>query len=280
MDRLVIGYVEIAVESFGAPDAPLIVLAMGATYSMLGWPAPLCEALAARGFRVLRYDHRDTGLSTTVAPGAATYTVEDLAADLVGLIAAQGAGRAHVVGMSLGGYIGQVAALSAPERIASLTLIGAEPLGWDGPPLPHIAPVFLEHFETLADLDWSDREAAIAFLTGVARLCAGSAIPFDAAAARAEAAAVLTRTSSPLSAFNHATVATQGDWTAAFRRIAQPVLVLHGEEDPILPLANGQALAAGIPGADLRILPGVGHELPAVLIPTIADAIAGLAARA
>lgn len=280
MDRLVIGDVEIAVESFGAPDAPLIVLAMGATYSMLGWPAPLCEALAARGYRVIRYDHRDTGLSTTVPPGAATYTVEDLAADLVGVIAAQGAGRAHVVGMSLGGYIGQVAALSAPERIASLTLIGAEPLGWDGPPLPHIAPGFLEHFETLADLDWSDREAAIAFLTGVARLCAGSAIPFDEAAARAEAAAVLTRTSSPLSAFNHATVTAQGDWHAAFRRIPQPVLVLHGEEDPILPLANGQALAAGILGAELRILPGVGHELPAALIPTIADAIAGLAARA
>jgi len=279
MDRLVIGNVEIAVEAFGAPDAPLIVLAMGATLSMLGWPAPLCEALAAHGFRVVRYDHRDTGLSTTVAPGAATYSVEDLAADLTGVIAGQGATRAHVVGMSLGGYVGQLAALSTPDRVASLTLIGAEPLGWDGPPLPHIAPAFLDHFETLADLDWSDREAAVAFLTGVARLCAGSAYPFDESAARAQAAAVLTRTTSPASAFNHASVDTRGDWNAAFRRIPQPVLVLHGEEDPILPLANGQALAAGIPGAELRILPGVGHELPAAAIPDIAAAIAGVAAR-
>lgn len=279
MDRLVIGDVEIAAEAFGAPNDPAIVMAMGATYSMLGWPAPLCEALAAHGFRVIRYDPRDTGLSTTVPPGAATYSVEDLAADLTGVIAAQGAARAHVVGMSLGGYVGQVAALSAPERVASLTLIGAEPLGWDGPPLPHIAPAFLQHFETLTDLDWSDRESAIGFLTGVARLCAGSAHPFDEAGARAQAAAVLTRTASPASAFNHASVDTRCDWSGAFRRIAQPVLVLHGEEDPILPLANGEALAAGIPGADLRILPGVGHELPAAAIPTIAAAVADMAAR-
>jgi pimeloyl-ACP methyl ester carboxylesterase len=241
---------------------------------MLGWPDEMCDALAARGFFVVRYDNRDTGLSTTYPPGAPSYGVEDMAADLVGVLNAYAIGRAHIVGMSLGGFIAQVAALSIPDRVASLTLIGSEPLGWDGAPLPHIAPAFLEHFSGLASLDWSDEDAVRAFLLEVERLCAGSGHPFDESAAQRRVEAVMSRSPSLASAFNHGLVQLRGDWTGRFREISQPVLVIHGEEDPILPLPNGQALASGIPGARLVALSGLGHELPPETLPTIVDEIA------
>jgi pimeloyl-ACP methyl ester carboxylesterase len=181
---------------------------------------------------------------------------------------------AHLVGMSLGGYIAQMLALTAPGRVASLTLIGSEPLGWDGGPLPHISDAFLAHFAALGALDWTDRAAVAAFLVETDRLCVGSGRPFEADAARARAMRVLDRTDSPVSMFNHATAAVRQDWTGRFRDIACPVLVIHGAEDPILPVANGQAIAEGISGAELLVLPGVGHELPPQLFAMLADRIA------
>ena len=126
------GPVQIAAETFGDAANPAIVLIMGATASMLGWPARLCERLAAEGFFVLRYDHRDTGQSTTFGLGAAAYSVEALAQDLVEVLACFGIRQAHVVGMSLGGYIGQWLAVHRSSAVATLTLISAEPLGWAG----------------------------------------------------------------------------------------------------------------------------------------------------
>ena len=144
-------------------------------------------------------------------------------------------------------------------------------------PLPHIAPAFLEHFATLAALDWSDADAVRAFLLEIERLCAGSGYSFDKAAAQRRVEAVMARSPSLASAFNHGLVQLRGDWIGRFRDIRQPVLVIHGEEDPILPLPNGVALADVIPGAELTVLPGVGHELPPEALPTIVDEIAGLA---
>ena len=279
MRSIDLGEVSIATQAYGRSTDPAILLNMGATASMLGWPDEMCAALAARGFFVVRYDNRDTGLSTTYPPGAPSYGVEDMAADLVGVLNAYAIGRAHIVGMSLGGFIAQVAALAIPDRVASLTLIGSEPLGWDGAPLPHIAPAFLEHVSALASLDWSDEDAVRAFLLEVERLCAGSGHPFDESAAQRRVEAVMSRSPSLASAFNHGLVQLRGDWTGQFREISQPVLVIHGEEDPILPLPNGQALASGIPSAQLIVLPGVGHELPPGALPTIVDEIAGFVHR-
>ena len=270
------GGATIATQGFGTPTDPAVVLNMGATASMLGWPDEMCHALAGQDLFVVRYDNRDAGLSTTYPPGAPPYAVEDMAADLVAVLDASGIGRAHVVGMSLGGLIGQVAALSTPGRVATLTLIGSEPLGWDGGPLPHIAPAFMDHFATLEGLDWSDADAVRAFLLEVERLCAGSGQPFDLARARAYVEAVMARSPNLPSAFNHGLVQLRSDWTGRFRAIAQPVLVIHGEEDPVLPLPNGEALAVGIPGARLMVLPGVGHELPSEVIPAIVGGVAGL----
>ena len=266
--------IRIATEDFGNPEDPAVVLVMGATASMLGWPEGLCHALAAEGLHVIRYDHRDTGLSTCWPPGAADYAVEDMADDLLGMLDGLALPRAHLVGMSLGGYLAQMAALRWPHRVAGLTLIGSEPLGWDGLPLPGIAPAFLDHFGTMADLDWDDAAAVEEFLVGIERLCAGPGAAFGEAAARARVQAVMARSDRLASAFNHGALGLREDWTGAFRRIGQPVLVIHGALDPILPLPNGTALAAGIPGARLLVLDGVGHALPDRALGEIAGAIA------
>jgi pimeloyl-ACP methyl ester carboxylesterase len=252
----------LASQSFGSPSDPPLVLIMGATASMLGWPIALCRMLADHGLYVVRFDHRDTGQSPTCPPGAPNYTVEDMAADVLSVMETHSLPKAHLMGMSLGGYLAQMLALTDPDRVLSLTLIGSEPLGWDGPPLPHIAPRIMDHFCNLATLDWANRNGVIAFLTETEALMAGSGAPFDAAAARDYATATLDRATSPASMFNHAQLTSTQDWTGAFRKITQPTLVMTGTDDPVLPADNARALAAGIPDATLHLLPGIGHELP------------------
>jgi pimeloyl-ACP methyl ester carboxylesterase len=266
--------VTLATECFGRPGDSALVLVMGATASMLGWPGAFCSALAGSGLFVVRFDHRDTGESSTVPPGAATYSVEDMATDVLAVMDGYSLDRAHIVGMSLGGYIAQIVAMTHPGRVASLTLIASEPLGWDGAPLPHISEKFLAHFAGLATLDWSKHDAAADFLVESERLCAGSGGVFAEAAVKAVALRVLERTESPASMFNHGSVTTREDWTGRFRNIACPVLVIHGDEDPILPVENGRAVAAGVPVAKLEVLAGVGHELPERHLAWIAGRIA------
>lgn len=266
--------IRLATEAFGDPDDPPVLLVMGATASMLGWPDEFCTALTERGLYVIRFDHRDTGQSTMVPPGEATYAVEDLADDAMAILDAYGIARASLAGMSLGGYIAQMLAVTRPERVASLALIASEPLGWDGAELPHISQAFLDHFGTLGSLDWSNREAVAAFFIESERLCAGTGAPFDEDRERARVERVMSRTDSPPSMFNHGTLATRDDWTGRFREIGCPVLVIHGAEDPILPVENGRAIADGIPGASLAVLAGTGHELPLPSIPEIAEQIA------
>lgn len=279
MRRVDHGGVSLTTQAFGRSDDPAILLVMGATASMLGWPDEFCEALAASGHFVIRFDHRDTGQSTTVPPGTAAYAVEDLAGDAIAIFDAYGLGSAHVAGMSLGGYIAQMLAVEHPERVASLTLIGAEPLGWDGEPLPHISEAFLDHFAALGTLDWSDRRAVADFLVRSEQLCAGTAVPFDEGRERARVERVLSRTDSPASMFNHGALTTRDDWTGRFREIACPVLILHGELDPILPVDNGKAIAAGIAGASIEVLPGIGHEIPSPIVPEVVDRIAAHVTR-
>lgn len=272
--------ITLATQTFGRAGDPAMLLVMGATASMLGWPDEFCTALAERGLFVIRFDHRDTGQSTTVPPGEASYTVEDMAGDVIAILDACGLDRAHLTGMSLGGYIAQMVAAEQPGRVASLTLIASEPLGWDGAPLPHISQAFLAHFAALAALDWSDRSAVTEFLVESERLCAGTAVPFDSDRERARVGRVLARSDSPASMFNHGALTTRADWTGRFRAITCPVLVIHGDQDPILPPENGRAIAAGIAGASLVTLPGIGHELPLPVIPGIAARIAAHAGQA
>jgi pimeloyl-ACP methyl ester carboxylesterase len=137
-----------------------------------------------------------------------------------------------------------------------------------------ISPEVLDHFAALASLDWSDRGAVAEFLVEIERLCAADDGRFDAGRARARVEEVLKRTESPASMFNHTSLTTREDWSGRFREIDCPVLVLHGERDPILPLENGGAIAAGIAGASLVVMVDTGHEIPLVRIPLVAEKIA------
>ncbi|HMO08408.1 MAG TPA: alpha/beta hydrolase [Paracoccaceae bacterium] len=265
------GPLRLETEAFGPEGGVPVLLVMGATASMLGWPEAFCHGLAEAGCRTVRFDHRDTGRSSRSGRG---YAAEDMASDVLAVMDAQGWDRAHLVGMSLGGYLAQMAAVDDPGRVVSLTLIASEPLGWDGPPLPGISPAFLDHFAGFGALDWADDAAVGAFLLEIERLCAGSHAPFDAPAARARVAAVMARSGDVASAFVHGSIATLQDWSRAYRRIACPVLVIHGTEDPILPVGNGRALAAGIAGARILELAGRGHELHAGDLPALVGAIA------
>lgn len=264
------GEVHLAAETFGSPSDPALVLVMGATASMMWWPEDLCRALAARGFHVVRYDHRDTGRSTNVEPD---YAVEDLMHDLVAVLDHYRIERVHLAGMSLGALICQMAALSFPQRVRSLTLIAAEPLGWTGRDLPGMAPEVLAHFGRLATLDWTSRTAVADFMLGVARLCAATSSAFDETRERARIDAEIDRAREMRSAFNHSMIGLRDDWTGAIGRIGQPVLVIHGAEDPVVPIDNGRAIASAAPNARILELAGVGHELPERAIVPIVEAI-------
>jgi pimeloyl-ACP methyl ester carboxylesterase len=266
------GAITLATQSFGAPDNPAILLIMGATTSMLGWPDALCEALAASGHYVIRFDHRDTGRSTTRPLGTTEDTVENLVTDVLAIAKAYALPRYHLVGMSLGAYVTQMIATDPPPELASITLIAAEPLGWDGEALPTLPPEFFAHFGGLSNLDWSDREAAIAFLVEIQRLSTGKA-PFDPALARTDVERLLDYAPSVPSMFNHASLTAARDWTGAYKTIAVPTLVIHGELDPLLPLPNGEALAKHIPNAILTVLANTGHELPEHAFSTLLTAI-------
>ncbi|HSP29601.1 MAG TPA: alpha/beta hydrolase, partial [Ilumatobacteraceae bacterium] len=171
--------VVLAVETFGSPaDAP-VILVMGATASMVWWPDSFCESIAAHGYSVVRFDHRDTGRSTTGAPGDVSYGAEDMADDLVGLMDALELASAHLVGMSLGGFLSQIVAVTHPERVRTLSLIASEPLGAEPGSLPGIDDRFLEHFATIGDLDWTDVSDVERFLVEIGRLSAGSPERFD-----------------------------------------------------------------------------------------------------
>lgn len=267
------GGASIATQAFGSPDRGSILLAMGATASMLWWPTSFCEALAAEGYQVIRYDHRDTGASTTGAPGQLDYTIDDMVDDLVAILDAHAVRSAHLVGMSLGGFLGQLAALRYPACIRSLTLFASEPVAGTGYQNPGISAEFMAHFSTMATLDWSHRDAIREFMLGIARLSAGWAYPFDAGAAMARIEAEMDRASDLRSAFNHSLLDGAVDPTLTIAAIGQPVLVIHGSADPVIPVAAAKAMAAAIPQAQLLILDGTGHELAAPDIPRIAAAI-------
>lgn len=250
----------LSTEAFGEASKGTILLVMGATASMVWWPVPFCQALAEEGYQVIRFDHRDTGTSTTGVPGEVNYDIADLADDLMAILGAYGAGTSHLVGMSLGGLAAQLLAVQHPERVESLTLIAAEPLGlaYEG---EGIAPEFLEHFGAMATLDWADDEAVLAFLLRIAELSAGSAPPFDRAATRQRVVLEMSRSQNIASAFNHAMIAGQLPPGVTAEQIAAPVLVLHGTEDPIISKGAAERSAASIDGARLVLLPGRGHEL-------------------
>ncbi|WP_343982226.1 alpha/beta hydrolase [Kribbella koreensis] len=253
--------VELCVDTFGSPADPAILLIHGGSASMDHWEPEFCERLAAGPRYVIRYDHRDTGRSTTYEPGAPKYTGEDLVADPIGILDALKIDKAHLVGLSMGGAIVLQLAVEHPDRVASITVSSTSPSGPSDPDLPPPSEKLSASFSDDTPIDWSDTEAALDRLIADDRLYAGS-LPYDEPARRALYAQAFARSINPASATNHWSVAPGGSIRHRLTEIAVPALVLHGTEDPLFPPAHGEALAREIPNARLVLLEGAGHEIP------------------
>jgi pimeloyl-ACP methyl ester carboxylesterase len=255
--------VTLAADSFGDPADPAILLIMGGGASMDWWEDEFCERLGAAGRFVIRYDHRDTGQSTTYEPGAPGYVAKDFVADAVGLLDAYGLVTAHIVGMSMGGAIAQSLAVDHPSRVGTLTLMSTSPVTGDD--LPPMSPELQAAFSgELAEPDWSDRASVIDHLVEFARLYAAASRPFEEDAMRDLVSRVYDRTVNMASADNHFVVVREWPSREALAKVSAPTLVLHGTEDPLFPYEHGRALAREIPGARLVALERTGHEIPRV----------------
>ncbi|WP_330172225.1 alpha/beta fold hydrolase [Streptomyces sp. NBC_01498] len=256
--------VQLCVQTFGDPADPAVLLIGGATSSMDGWDEEFCARIAAGGRYVVRYDQRDTGRSVTCPAGAPDYTFADLMADVTGLLDALEVGRAHLVGVSMGGGLAQCLAVARPERVASLTLVATSPAGPTEaelpPPAERVRAVFTD---PAPDPDWSDRAAVIAYLVEGERLLGGAA-PLDEEAARERAGRIVDRSTDIEAAMKNHWILPEAEdpVTVRLADVAAPTLVLHGTDDPFFPLGHGRALAEGIPGARLVVLDGAGHEPP------------------
>jgi pimeloyl-ACP methyl ester carboxylesterase len=176
---------------------------------------------------VIRYDHRDTGRSTSYPLDRTPYSVETLADDALAVLDAHGCGAAHLVGMSLGGYIGQLLAIKAPARVATLTLIASERLAAADPSMPGMDPRLLAYHAQAAELDWTDRGAVLAYQVGAWRLLSGPAHPFDEAHIRALAEQDWERTPDPRTAFNHARLGDAAGWIGRMDEIRAPALIIQ-----------------------------------------------------
>lgn len=264
--------VDIATEAFGNRAHAPMILVMGGMASMLWWPEEFCEQLASRGRYVIRYDQRDSGLSTKYRPGQPGYGFDDAVDDVFRVLDRYAISAAHVVGFSLGGMVGQAAALKKPERVLSLTAISTSPLRMDTSHLPASGKAWLEHMEK--DVDWSDRADAVAYLVEDARLTSGTAHPFNEARTRAFIERDFDRSGGYLSATNHSVLFDIGDaWRDRLREMKVPLLVIHGTTDPVFPPEHGEALAAAVRGSRLVRIKGGGHEIHEMHWPQYLDEI-------
>jgi pimeloyl-ACP methyl ester carboxylesterase len=271
--------VELATEAFGDRGLPCVLLIMGAMASMLWWPEPLCRRLADAGFHVIRYDNRDTGRSTCCVPGQPDYTFDDMVDDVFRVLDAYGVEAAHLVGMSMGGAIAQRAALERPGRVKTLTLISTSPIETGRSELPGVSDAYAEHLRTASPPDWSDRASATDAMVGEMRALAGTAESFDEAAARETAERDFDRARSYASATNHYALPDGRPLRHRLSDLAAPLLVIHGDADPLFPIAHAEAFLEVLPEAGLVRLAGGGHELASVHCPTIVGAIADHAAH-
>ncbi|MEV5269894.1 alpha/beta fold hydrolase [Streptomyces werraensis] len=268
--------VTLGVESFGDDDAPLVLLAGGTT--MLSWPDALCERLAAGGRRVVRYDLRDSGASTTLDPEAPAYTLRDLAADAAALTDALGGRPAHLAGIGVGGMVAQVAALDHPDAFSALTLVGTRAVapGPSDDDLPDHDQETMGRLFAHAMPDWSDREAVADFAAAGAEILGD-----DPVAARAVAARIWDRTPGTAPAVQMANqlgmVFSRLDcaprWRERLPEIKLPTLVVHGRRDAFFPVGNAEAMAREIPGARLLVLEEAATTIPDTAAGAVTEAM-------
>jgi pimeloyl-ACP methyl ester carboxylesterase len=253
--------VEIATEAFGDPaDAPVLLI-MGVMASMLWWPEDFCRQLAARGHFVIRYDNRDTGLSSNWGPGEGDYGADDMADDALRVLDGYGVPAAHIVGMSMGGFIAQRLALRRSGRVLSVTAISTSPIGTDTSSLPGATEAYMKHAATGEGVDWSDRTQVVDFIVRETAVIAGTAFPCDEAGWRGLVERDYDRARNFASVTNHFSAAPGEDLSGRLPGMAAPLLVMHGTADPLFPVEHGEALAAAVAGARMVRLEGGGHEI-------------------
>ncbi len=252
--------VDICTDSFGNPKDPAVLLIMGAMSSLDWWDEDFCLRLADQGRFVIRYDHRDLGRSTVYEPGTSNYTITDLADDAAGVLDAYSIKYAHIVGMSLGGMIGQILALRYPERVCKLTLIASSVFGTEMEKLPPMDQSILNHHAKSSFIDWTNLEKVIPYLAGGWKTLVGTK-PYEQERIYKLAEREANRAKQLPSRFNHAMLQGGDVYFDRMGEISVPVLVIHGTEDPALPYEHGLALAKALPHAELVTLDGSGHEI-------------------
>jgi pimeloyl-ACP methyl ester carboxylesterase len=278
-----VGDLELCYETFGAPDAPPLLLIMGLASQMIMWDEDFCELLARRGFRVIRFDNRDIGHSTHVrgAPipsrwrlltrsaRAAAYSLGEMADDAVGLLDQLQIPGAHIVGISMGGMIAQLLAIDHPDRVLSLvSIMSTTGNRRVGKPQPRMMLRLMRKVPR-------QREAYIKDHIENYRAIGSPGYDFEEDRKRERAARCFDRGIYPAgSARQLGAVVAAHDRTSHLGKVTAPTTVIHGDADPLVNVSGGQATAEAIPGAKLLILPGMGHDLPRELWPQIIDAIA------
>lgn len=257
---LKINQVEIYTESFGNPGDPAILLIMGAMSSLDWWDEEFCQRLAEEGRFVIRYDHRDLGRSTVYEPGTSHYTITDLADDAIGILDAYSIEKAHITGMSLGGMIGQILAVKNPERVRTLTIIASSVFGTEQAELPQMDQRILDYHAKSASIDWSNRESSISYLAEGWKVLSGVK-SFEKERMYLLAEREYSRAKQIQSRFNYVLLGGGEDYLDRMEEINVPSVIIHGTNDPALPLEHGLALAKAIPHAEMVTLEGTGHEI-------------------
>ena len=284
----------IELDDQGLPGGEPLLLIMGLGMQLTGWPQELVQLLVARGFRVLRMDNRDCGLSQGFEqagvpnlvwagmrhamhlPVHSPYRIADMADDALGVLDALGLAQAHVCGASLGGMIAQHLAARHPQRVKSLTLLMSTS-GSRRLPQPSLRVQRV----LMSRPDGRNPAAVAAHLRHVLAVIGSPAFPADPARLDERLQAMVQRAWRPSgTARQLLAVVADGDRSALLPLIESPTQVIHGEADPLIPVAAGHDLAARIAGARLDLVPGMGHDLPLQLLPRFADGIAAAAARA
>jgi pimeloyl-ACP methyl ester carboxylesterase len=281
--------IDIEYETFGDPADPVMLLIMGLGGQLVVWDEELCRQLAGRGFHVIRFDNRDVGLSTKLddAPqpdmmavlqgdrSSVTYGLDDMAADAVGLLDALGIARAHVVGASMGGMIGQLLTIDHPDRVLSLASI----MSTTGD--PSVGMPTAEAIELLTKPPPTEREEVITREVETTQVLGSPGFPFDEERTRRRAAATFDRSFYPAGVARHVgALVAAADRTERLSHVDVPTVVIHGTADPLVTPSGGEATAKVIPGAELIMIDGMGHELPPGAWPTVVEAVVDNAAKA
>ena len=279
--------IRLAYEEFGQPDHPAMVLVMGLGTQLLGWPLAMCEELASRGFRVIRFDNRDIGLSEKMEnahipqavglmlrarlrlPVNVPYTLTDMARDCVGLMDALGIERAHLVGASMGGMIGQIVAAKFGERLLSFTSIMSSS---GNPRIPGASP---DVVRAMVKRSLSGEKPDLASSMALWRKIGSPAYQPTDAQLKKKILDSWQRSDYREGYSRHlAAVIANGSRVKLLRKITTPTLVIHGRDDALVSVHGGIDTARNIRGARLKIFDGMGHDLPAALLPEIIELIA------